>query len=51
MTSALEKRKADEVREFSKGGCVKCGQGGGTKKSENFADVIKWKAPNPNCIN
>ena len=41
MTSALEKRKADEVREFSKGGCMKMRtRGEGVKKSENFVDVI-----------
>ena len=46
MTSALKGReggpgKADEVREFSKGGCVKMLTGGeGVKQSENFADVI-----------
>ena len=44
MTSALKGReggpgKADEVREFSKGGCVKM-QTRGVKKFEYFADVI-----------
>ena len=45
MTSALKgvggPGKADKVREFSKGGCVKMRtRGEGVKKSETFADVI-----------
>ena len=48
MTSALQGEgglgKADEVRESSKGSCVKMRtRGEGVKKTENFADVINGR--------
>ena len=52
MMSLLEEGegtgKADEVREASKGGCVKMRtrrEGEEVKKFVTFADVIKWMAP------
>ena len=48
MTSALkgggDPGKLDEVREFTKGGCVKMWtRGEGVKTSEDFADVINGR--------
>ena len=53
MTSALQGEgglgKADEVRESSKGSCVKMrtrGEGRGGQKIRKFCGFHKWKAPN-----
>ena len=54
MTYALEwgLGKADEVREFSKGGCVQLRtRGEGVKKTEAFADVINGRPPWPRRSN